>query len=88
VGRTHTALGAFYRRLASRIGKAKAVTATARKLAVLFYNSLRFGLRYVDPGQASYEARYQTRVLANLTRRAKQLGYALVKTPDFELGVS
>jgi transposase len=84
VGRTHTALGAFYRRLASRIGKAKAVTATARKLAVLFYNSLRFGLRYVDPGQASYEERYRTRVLANLTRRAKQLGYALVKIPESE----
>jgi transposase len=60
VGRTHTALGAFYRRLASRIGKAKAVTATERKLAVLFYNSLRFGMRYVDPGQASSEERYQT----------------------------
>jgi transposase len=82
VGRTHTALGAFYRRLASRIGKAKAVTATARKLAVLFYNSLRFGMHYVDPGQASYEQRYRTRVLANLTRRAKQLGYALVKNPE------
>src|SRR4249919_2908713 len=35
VGRTETALGAFYRRLAGRIGKAKAVTATARKIAVL-----------------------------------------------------
>ena len=34
VGRTDTALGAFYRRLSSRIGKAKAVTATARKIAV------------------------------------------------------
>src|ERR1035437_8336762 len=36
VGRTDTALGAFYRRLSARIGKAKAVTATARKVAVLF----------------------------------------------------
>ena len=36
VGRTSTALGAFYRRLAARIGNAKAVTATARKIAVLF----------------------------------------------------
>ena len=43
VGRTDTALGAFYRRLAARIGKAKAVTATARKIAVLFYNALRYG---------------------------------------------
>ena len=41
VGRTDTALGAFYRRLSARIGKAKAVTATARKIAVLFYNAVR-----------------------------------------------
>src|ERR1700729_3033808 len=40
VGRTDTALGAFYRRLSSRIGKSKAVTATARKIAALFYNGL------------------------------------------------
>ena len=56
VGRTDTALGAFYRRLASRIGKAKAVTATARKVAVLFYNAVRHGMEYVDPGASSYEA--------------------------------
>lgn len=43
VGRTDTALGSFYRRLSSRIGKARAVTATARKIAVLFYNALRYG---------------------------------------------
>ena len=49
---------------------------------------LWLGLRYVDLGQASYEARYQARVLANLTRRAKQLGYALVKNPETALGVS
>ena len=50
VGRTDTALGAFYRRLSARIGKAKAVTATARKIAVLFYNTLRHGMNYTDPG--------------------------------------
>ena len=50
VGRTNTALGAFYRRLSARIGKAKAVTATARKIAVLFYNAMRFGIDYQDPG--------------------------------------
>lgn len=43
VGRSNTALGAFYRRLAGRIGNAKAVTATARKIAVLFYNTMRYG---------------------------------------------
>jgi transposase len=77
VGKTQTALGAFYRRLAARVGKAKAVTATARKLAVLFYNTLRYGMAYQDPGAAYYEAQYRSRVLKGLRRRAKELGYEL-----------
>jgi transposase len=77
VGRTDTALGAFYRRLSARIGKAKAITATARKIAVLFYNALRHGMDYTDPGAAYYEERYRQRVLNNLRRRAKTLGFVL-----------
>ena len=77
VGRTDTALGAFYRRLAARIGKAKAVTATARKIAVLFYNAVQHGMNYVDPGASSYETRYRARVIANLHRRAKAFGFVL-----------
>lgn len=80
IGKTQTALGAFYRRLAARVGKAKAVTATARKIAVLFYNALRFGLTYVDPGVDYYEARYRDRVLRSLQRRAGQMGFTLVET--------
>ncbi len=77
LGKTDTALGAFYRRLSSRVGKAKAVTATARKIAVLFYNTLRFGMNYVDPGAQYYEERYRERVVNNLVRRADALGYVL-----------
>jgi transposase len=89
VGRTETALGAFYRRLSARIGKAKAVTATARKIAVLFYNVLRHGMDYSDPGAAYYEERYRHRVLTNLQRRAKSLGYVLQATdPAPAMGVS
>jgi transposase len=88
VGKTHTALGAFYRRLAARVGKAKAVTATARKLAVLFYRALRFGLTYADPGSAYYEERYRQRVIHTLARRAKELGFTLVATPVESPGVS
>ena len=50
LGRTETALGAFYRRLAYRVGKAKAITATARKLAILVYRTLKDGLLYHDQG--------------------------------------
>jgi transposase len=80
VGKTDTALGAFYRRLSARVGKAKALTATARKIAVLFYNTLRFGLRYVDPGVRYYEERHRQRVVANLRRRAQALGFVLQET--------
>jgi transposase len=88
VGRTDTALGAFYRRLSARVGKA--VTATARKIAVLFYNALRHGMDYADPGASYYEERYQQRVLANLQRRAKSLGYVLQQadTAPAAVGVS
>ena len=33
------------------------MTATARKVAVLFYNAVRHGMEYVDPGASSYETR-------------------------------
>ena len=90
VGRTDTALGAFYRRLSSRVGKAKAITATARKIAVLFYNTLRHGMSYADPGATYYEDRYRQRVLTNLQRRAKSLGYVLqrVELDPTQMGVS
>jgi len=89
VGRTDTALGAFYRRLSGRVGKAKAVTATARKIAVLFYNTLRHGMAYADPGASYYEERYKQRVLANLQRRAKAMGLVLQPAvPAAQAGVS
>jgi hypothetical protein len=77
VGRTDTALGAFYRRLSARIGKAKAVTATARKIAILFYNAMRFGMDYQDPGANHYEQEYRKRVVKGLHRRAAEFGYTL-----------
>lgn len=85
VGRTETALGAFYRRLAARIGKAKALTATARKIAILFYRAMRFGMRYEDPGADQYEQRYRERVVKQLQRRAAHFGFAL---QPMEAGVS
>jgi transposase len=85
VGRTDTALGAFYRRLAARIGKAKALTATARKIAILFYRAMRFGMRYEDPGADQYEQRYRERVVKQLQRRAAHFGFAL---QPMEVGVS
>ncbi len=46
-GKSQTALGAYYRCLKSRLGAPKAITATARKLACLFYRLLKFGSEYI-----------------------------------------
>ena len=59
------------------MGKAKAVTATARKIAVLFYNAMRFGMHYSDPGAEHYEQKYRERVVKQLHRRAAEFGFTL-----------
>jgi len=73
-----TALGAFYRRMRTRIGAPKAVTATAHKLAKLIYRMLKYGEDYVDKGQEHYEKQHQERIMKNIKNRAKQLGYQLL----------
>ena len=82
VGRSSTALGAFYRRLSARIGKAKAVTATARKIAILFYNAMRYGMQYKDPGADQYEKNYRDRVIRNLKPRAEEFGMIVQSKPE------
>jgi len=85
LGRTHTALGAFYRRLAFRTGKPKAITAVARKLAVLVYRMLTGEIRYQDLGAAAYEAQHRARTLQHLRKRATSLGFELVNLATGEL---
>ena len=83
--RSQTALGAFYRRLAVRIGKPKAITATARKLAILVYRTLAGTLIYKDPGADIYNARQRARLLRRLRQRADTLGFALINRETGEL---
>jgi transposase len=74
-----TALGAYLRRLKSRKGPAKAITATAHKLAKIIYNMLRHGIAYKEAGQTYYEEQYRTRIIKNLKRRAAEFGLNLVE---------
>ena len=75
--RSKSAIGAFFRRMKAKKGPAKAITATAYKLARIIYNMLKNGTEYKDIGQDYYEKQYQNRVIANIKRRAKQFGYEL-----------
>ena len=79
---SQSALGAFFRRMKARVGTPKAITATAHKLARCIYMMLKHGTAYVRRGMAEYEQQYRDRVIQNLTRRAKALGYVLAKTPE------
>ena len=88
VANSHSALGAYYRRIRIRLGAPKAITATAHKLARLVYSMLRYGTAYVDAGQRAYEQKYRDRVLTNLQRKAKAFGYQLVHVEGIDSGAA
>lgn len=71
-------LGAYYRRMKARLGGAKAVTATAHKLARVYYRLVKHGEEYVEVGARAYEEKHRQRVVSNLQKRARGLGYELV----------
>lgn len=83
--RSHSALGAFLRRQKARLGAPKAITATAYKIARLIYSMLKQGENYVDAGQDYYNQQYQDRVIKNMQKKAKMLGFQL--TPIQALAV-
>jgi len=76
--RSQSYLGAQYRRLRTRLGAPKAITAMARKLACLFYRLLQRGQQYVDKGTEYYEQRYRDQQVRFVIQRAKQLGLQIV----------
>jgi transposase len=75
-------LGAQYRRLRTRLGAPKAITAMAHRLARLVYRMLKFGHEYVDKGTQYYEERYRQQQIQFLRKRAAKLGLEIVATPQ------
>ena len=52
-------------------------TATARKIAILFYNPMRFGTVYADPGASYYDEQCRKRITKGLHRRAAKFDFIL-----------
>ena len=75
-----SALGAFYRRLCSRMDKPRANTAVAHKLARMVYFMLTRGEAFVDKGQQHYEEQQRQRSVTALKRRAAALGFEVHPT--------
>jgi hypothetical protein len=80
VSRSQNALGAFCRRMKNRLGAPKAITATAHKIACIFYRMLKYGQEYVEMGLDHYEKQYKERLLKNLQKKASELGFELIPT--------
>lgn len=76
--RSQSALGANFRRLRSKLGAPKAVTAMAHKLARLVYRMLKFGADYIDKGIEAYESRYRQHQTKWLTKQAAALNLQLI----------
>jgi transposase len=82
---SQSALGAYCRRICSRIGHPKGIIAAAHKLACLIYRMLKFGAAYIDKGQQHYEQRFKERAVKHIARRAKEHGYQLVPLVDVQV---
>lgn len=67
------------RRQRSRLGAPKAITAAAHKLARIIYNLMRYGLAYSKQEEAAYAEQVRDRLERQLRRRAKELGFEVVR---------
>ena len=74
----HLALTSFYHRIKARKGSLGAIKATARKIAVIFYNVMTKGVDYVEQGIKLYEQKIEERQLKYLHKQAKRFGLTLI----------
>ena len=74
----NTALGGFYRRIKSKHGPLVANKATARKLAVMYYNIMTKGIDYVEEGIKKYQKTYEQQRLKYLMKQASSFNLKLI----------
>lgn len=73
-----SALGAFYRRMRTKLGAPKAITAAAHKLARIIYHLLKTRQPYDESRFAEQEQRYQRHRTRRLHQQAAAMGFTLV----------
>ena len=73
-----TPLGDYLRRMKSKLGPAGATTATAHKIAIIFYTMVKKQVEYDPSIWAQRDAERAKRFEAKLKRQAQQLGYKLI----------
>jgi len=77
---SHSVWGEYYRRMSARLGPAGAITATAHKLARVFYHLVTTREAYDESVFLREEQRSQERRLQRLRKQAQRLGFNLTPT--------
>jgi transposase len=73
-----SSLGHYLRRMKSKLGPKGATTATAHKIAIIFYTMVKKQVEYDETLWAERDSQREKRFEAKLKRQAQQLGYKLV----------
>jgi transposase len=76
--RDPTPMGDYLRRMKAKLGPAAATTATAHKIAVIFYTMVKNQVEYDASLWAKRDERREQRIEARLQKQAAQRGYKLV----------
>ncbi|MDO9553617.1 MAG: IS110 family transposase, partial [Rhodonellum sp.] len=63
----------FFKRVAYRKGRGAAITATARKLAVIIWNMIIKGERYQPGNLDQYQKEMKERMIASIKKKMKSL---------------
>jgi transposase len=79
------AIGSFYRRIRSKRGPKIAIVAAARKLAIQFYNTLKYGVQFVEHGIKKYEEMQRQKMERFLYKKAQELGFQLINIQTAEV---
>jgi len=84
LGKSQTALGAFLRRMKARLGPAKAITATANKMAKVLYKMIKGKMGFCEHGPDYYDQANKERTMKRLRQFADRMGFDLSPKKTFE----
>jgi len=73
-----TPIGHYLRRMKVKLGPAGAITATARKIAIIFYTMIKTQVEYDETIWAKRDALREMRFEMKLRQQAARRGYKLV----------
>jgi transposase len=79
---SHSYLGTYFRKMRARHGPAKAITATAHKLARIIYHLVKTGKQFDESVFEHQEQLHRIRLERRLRIQAKYLGFQLIPCPQ------